>query len=268
MTVSKNRRGAIRAEKRSFSKSSQPLKPLNLKASRLVFGTIFFIVLTAISVNQYDSAMGFINTPISKVRMENQWQQVSEDEVGIALLEFMGTGFFNFDVRSAKQKLELMPWVEFVSVKRIWPDTLSIELQEEVAIARWGDSSYLNQTGEVIKPMTAAENQSLPTLNGPDGSQIEVMRQYQKLNQLLSPEGLRLTELDYSKRGSWDLTINDTIHVSAGKVDVFENITRLVTFITTRAEIDMADIASVDLRYRNGFAVKTVEQELSGVAVR
>jgi cell division septal protein FtsQ len=49
---------------------------------------------------------------------------------------------------------------------------------------------------------------------------------------------------------------------------VFENITRLVTFITNRAEIDMADIASVDLRYGNGFAVKTVEQELSGVAVR
>ena len=49
---------------------------------------------------------------------------------------------------------------------------------------------------------------------------------------------------------------------------MFENITRLVTFITNRAEIDMADIASVDLRYGNGFAVKTVEQELSGVAVR
>ena len=76
MTVAKNRQGAMRAEKRSFSKSSQPLKPVNRKASQLVFGTIFFIVLTGVSVNQYESVMGFINTPISKVRMENQWQQV------------------------------------------------------------------------------------------------------------------------------------------------------------------------------------------------
>lgn len=268
MAVVKNRQSGMRAEKRSFNKSSQPLKPVNRTASRLVFGTIFFVALAVVAVNQYGSVAGFINRPISKVRIENQWQQVSETEVGISLSEFMGTGFFNFDVRSAKQKLEQMPWVEFVSVKRIWPDTLSLELQEEVAIARWGDASYLNQTGEVISPLIAAVNQSLPSLSGPDGTQIEVMGQYQKLNQLLFPEGLRLTELDYSKRGSWELTLNDTIRVSAGKLNVFENITRLATFITTRSEIDLADIASVDLRYNNGFAVKTVEQELSGVAVR
>lgn len=268
MAVVKNRQSGMRAEKRSFNKPSQPLKPVNRTASRFVFGVILFITVTVVGVSQYGSVAGFINRPISKVRIENQWQQVSEKEVGTVLSEFMGTGFFNFDVRSAKQKLEQMPWVEFVSVKRIWPDTLSLELQEEVAIASWGNASYLNQTGQVIRPKIAAVNQSLPSLSGPDGTQIEVMRQYQKLNQLLSPVGLRLTELDYSKRGSWELTVNDTIRVSAGKQDVFENITRLVSFVTTRSEIDLADIASIDLRYSNGFAVKTVEQELSGVAVR
>jgi cell division protein FtsQ len=266
VTVAKNRQSGMRAEKRSFNKSSQPLKPVNRTASRVVLGTILFVVLAVTAVNQYGSVVGFINRPISKVRIENQWQQVSESEVGIALSEFMGTGFFN--VRGAKQKLEQMPWVEFVSVKRIWPDTLSLELQEEVAIARWGKASYLNQTGQVISPMTAAVDRSLPTLRGPDGSQIEVMLQYQKLNQLLSPEGLRLTELDYSKRGSWELTLNNTVRVSAGRQDVFENIARLVTFVTTKPGIDLADIASVDLRYNNGFAVKTIERELSGVAVR
>jgi cell division protein FtsQ len=268
VTVAKNRQSGMRAEKRSFNKSSQPLKPVNRTASRVVLGTILFVVLAVTAVNQYGSVVGFINRPISKVRIENQWQQVSESEVGIALSEFMGTGFLNFNVRGAKQKLEQMPWVEFVSVKRIWPDTLSLELQEEVAIARWGKASYLNQTGQVISPMTAAVDRSLPTLRGPDGSQIEVMLQYQKLNQLLSPEGLRLTELDYSKRGSWELTLNNTVRVSAGRQDVFENIARLVTFVTTKPGIDLADIASVDLRYNNGFAVKTIERELSGVAVR
>lgn len=268
MTVTKNRQSGMRPEKRSFSKSSQPLKPVNRTASRVVFGTLLVLVLGVFMLSQYDSVVGFINRPISKVRIENQWQQVTEAEVSVALSEFMGTGFFNFNVRSAKQKLEQMPWVEFVSVKRVWPDTLSLALQEEIAIAKWGDSSYLNQSGEVFKPLSDRANQSLPILRGPDGLQLEVMRQYQKLNQLLFPEGLRLSELDFSKRGSWELTLNDTIRVSAGKADVFENITRLVSFISARPEINLAEIASVDLRYNNGFAVKTVEQELAGVAVR
>ncbi len=85
MTVAKNRQSGMRAEKRSFNKSSQPLKPVNRTASRLVFGTILFVVLAVTAVNQYGSVVGFVNTPISKVRIENQWQQVSESEVGIAL---------------------------------------------------------------------------------------------------------------------------------------------------------------------------------------
>lgn len=268
MPASKARQSGLRAEKRSFSRSTQPLKPVNRKASRVVFGALLLIGCLIVAVTQYDSVMSGINRPISKIRIENQWRQVNEIEVSAALAEFMGTGFFNFNVRSAKEKLEEMPWVEFVSVKRIWPDTLSLALQEEVAIAKWGESSYLNQSGEVINPNKPSVNQSLPVLVGPEGSQVEVMQQYQRLNQLLFPEGLRLTELSYSQRGSWDLVLNEAIRVSTGKSEVFERVTRLVGFLNSRPDIELAEIASVDLRYNNGFAVKTIQQELSGVAAR
>lgn len=257
------KKSGIRTERRNVADSRQPLTSVTRKASKIVFGAVALSFLLAIVLTQASSVTGFLNRPISKVRIENRWQQVSEAEVSAVLSEFMGTGFFNFDVRGAKRKLEQMSWVEFVSVKRVWPDTLSLELQEEIAIAKWGSQSYLNQIGEVITPAKPAVNKSLPVLSGPEGAQVEVMQQYQQLNQLLLPEGLSLTSLSLSLRGSWVLTLNDSIQVAAGKADVFENITRLVSYITTQPSINIREIASVDLRYSNGFAVKAIEQNIN-----
>lgn len=257
------KRSGIRTEKRNMSDSRQPINSVTRKASKIVFAAVTLSFLFAVLFTQFGSVAGFLNRPISKIRIENRWQQVSEAEVSVALAEFMGTGFFNFNVRGAKEKLEQMPWVEFVSVKRVWPDTLSLELQEEIAIAKWGNQSYLNQIGEVITPSKPATNKSLPMLSGPEGSQVEVMRQYQQLNQLLFPEGLSLTSLNLSLRGSWVLTLNDSIRVAAGKSDAFENITRLVSYITRQPSINLREIASVDLRYSNGFAVKAIDKNIN-----
>ncbi|MFK7865171.1 MAG: cell division protein FtsQ/DivIB [Pseudohongiellaceae bacterium] len=263
-----NQKSGIRTERRSVEGASRPLSHVTRKASKIVLSAVVICGLLAVVVTQSSSVAGFMNRPISKVRIENRWQQTSEEEVAAVLSEFMGAGFFSFDVRGAKQKLEEMSWVEFVSVKRIWPDTLALELKEEIVIAKWGEGSYLNQIGEVITPDKPSRNLMLPELIGPVGSQVEVMRRYQQLNQLLLPEAISLSRLSLSLRGSWELTLNNSVQVAAGKDDVFENITRLVGFLTSQPSININDIASVDLRYNNGFAVKAVDQNMVGVAVR
>lgn len=261
-------KSGIRTERRNVERDAQSLSPMTQKASKIVLVTVLVSGVLAVVFTQFNSVAELVNRPISKVRIENRWQQVSEKEVAEVLAEFMGTGFFSFDVRSVKKKLERMSWVEFVSVKRVWPDTLSLELKEEIAIANWGEDAYLNQLGDVITPNKRAVNLALPELRGPEGSQVEVMQQYQQLNQLLLPEGILLSRLSLSLRGSWELTLNGSIQVAAGKEEVFENITRLVAFITTQPSININEIASVDLRYNNGFAVRAIEQNIAGVAVR
>lgn len=268
MAIKRVRANELRAEKRNFSKGSQPLKPVNKKASRIIFGSIASLIVVYSLFAKGADLAAYVNRPVSKIRVENQWQQITEAQVADVLSKFMGIGFFNLDTQGVKEELEALSWVRFASVKRIWPDTIALDVREEKAIARWGDGAYLNQAGEVFRPTTDASNLSLPLLSGPVDSQAEVMQQYLSLSQLLLPEDLRLSELALSPRGNWQLTLNESIRVSAGRVDAFANVSRLVDVLNRHGSINLNEIASIDLRYKNGFAVKNVTYDVVEVAAR
>jgi len=188
--------------------------------------------------------------------------------VGAMLLEYMGKGFFSFDVRGAKKKLEQNPWVAIAAVKRIWPDTLEIGLIEEVAIARWGEADLLSQYGEIFRVENSEQSAPLPNLAGPDNSQFRVMAQYQVLNQVLVPAGLRMKSLSLSARGSWSLMLNNGVKVNIGRVEAIGRVKRFVRFYNGEFRADTALIESVDLRYNNGFSVRRKSDDINGIAIR
>lgn len=224
------------------------------------------VCVALVMVQNRAGISGFLNRPVSKVRIENQWQRISEAEVGKVLAPFMGNGFFDFDVVAAKVELERHPWILQASVTRIWPDSLSLHLTEQVAIARWGDEKLLNQYGKLFQPENLQESNSLPLLTGPADSQKTVMLQYQKLNQILFPAGLRLSELSLSKRGSWEYVLNEQMQVTAGRDDVFEKTQRFIDFYKSQPLMQSSQFRSIDLRYGNGIAVRDIESAFTGVA--
>lgn len=263
-----NAGSGIRAVRRNSFVGHQPLKPkLSGKRARTVLA-VMSLGLVFVLVQNQSAISGFLNRPVNKVRIENQWQRINETEVSSLLATFMGNGFFDFDVGDVKRELEQHPWVLQASVKKMWPGTLSLQLTEQVAIARWGGQQLLNQYGELFQPGVIQEDSSLPLLTGPQGSQEFVMQQYQKLNQILFPAGLRLSGLSLSKRGSWEYLLNDGIQVSAGRKDVPEKTQRFVDFYQAQPLEQSSQFLSIDLRYGNGIAVKSSESELAGVASR
>ena len=258
----------IRAKRRNSGSTAQPLKP-KYSVKRLF---IFFVILMLCGIvfiqQNFEEMSPYINPLVSKVRIENQSQQLQSSEVRAALEGFMGNGFFNFDVTGVKVNLEKLPWISKVSVKRIWPDTLSLEITEQVAIARWGDSQLLNQHAEIFSPAEIQSFSSLPKLRGPEQSQFEVMQQYQIFSQILSPSGLKLTELSLSTRRSWELTLNEIMHVEVGRMQLMQKLERFVEFYDSQPSLAKAAFESIDLRYNNGIAVKSTQQDLTGVAIR
>lgn len=247
---------------------NQPLKPRYSPRRGLILLLSFSFSLGLLVQQNWQEVSGFINRPVSKVRIENQWQQVDDTEIRSLLVSFMGNGFFDFDVAGVKQKLEQHPWVLQASLKRVWPDTLSLQLTEQVAIARWGDTQLLNQYGELFEPEGVESLLTLPVLTGPDQLQQEVMQQYQRLSQILFPSGLRLSGLSLSRRGSWEMVLNETVQVVAGREDVIEKTQRFVEFYDKQPVTLSSQFQSVDLRYGNGIAIKNKESDLAGVAVR
>ena len=259
--------GGIHSTRRNSSSGNQPLKPKSSgKRGLYVFAAVMVCAAVVVAQNAANIS-GFLNRPVSKVRIENQWQRISEAEVSKVLASFMGNGFFDFDVLEAKVELELHPWILQASVTRIWPSTLSLHLTEQVAIARWGNEQLLNQYGEIFQPERLLELSALPLLTGPEESQETVMLQYQKLNQILFPAGFRLSGLSLSKRGSWEYLLNEQMQVAAGRDDVFEKTQRFIDFYLIQPLEQSSQFLSIDLRYGNGIAVGDTESDFAGVAI-
>lgn len=257
----------IHSTRRNSLAGNQPLKPKSSGRGGLYLFAAVLVCAALVAVSSRASISEFLNRPVSKVRIENQWQRINEVEVSAVLAPFMGSGFFDFNVGAAKSALESHPWVYQASVKRVWPDTLSLHVTEQVAIARWGEEQLLNQYGALFQPEGAQLMSALPILTGPEESQETVMAQYQKLNQILFPAGLRLSGLSLSKRGSWDFQLNENMQVSAGREGVFEKTQRFIDFYKSQSLEQSSQILSIDLRYGNGIAVKETSSDFTGVAI-
>ena len=268
MAVRKNKPKSASNAGRKLGSGSQPLNATRATYRKLIIVGLVFCGLVVVLHQNSEELLDRFSRQVTKVRMENQWQSVTEAEVQQLLAGFMGNGFFDFDVLGVRAELEQHPWIRRAAVKKIWPDSISLHLTEEVAIARWGEQSILNQYGEVFTPPTISHLSSLPLLHGPTDSQIQVMEQYRTMNQLFFQAGLRVTNLELSPRGNWTLQLNDQIQVTAGRSDVMGKLSRFLEFYATQPESDLAKMVEVDLRYANGLAVKSVAPELGAVASR
>lgn len=233
-----------------------------------VFAGVFCCLAILLTAANLQEIANFINRPVTKVKLENQWSKLSEREVSQLLAPYMGSGFFAFDVVQLKSDIERHPWVKQAAVQRVWPDSVSLRIDEKVAIARWGENQLLSQQGDRFSPAQMGNAASLPRLSGPEGSQQRVMEQYQFLNELFSPVDLRLSELRLSERGSWELVVNDRIAIAAGREKIIERVNRFISFYQQESDFDRLAIVSVDLRYDNGLAIALNGEEPSGVAIR
>ena len=131
----------------------QPLKPVNLKIVSLLTGGLFIISICFLTPFNVTDFVNYIDRPITKIRMENQWEYIDSQEVRNLVSLKIGTGFFRFDVKGLKSDLEELPWVDKASISRLWPNTLSLNLREQVAIAYWNDERLLNSRGEIFSPI-------------------------------------------------------------------------------------------------------------------
>lgn len=263
--LSRTSTGSVRARNHAVNASGSSSH--GIRRSHVVMGVLGCTLILSVAAN-LEGINNFVNRPVSKIKLESQSARINESEVGRLVAKYIGTGFFGFDVNGLKADIERHPWVRQASVTRVWPDSVALNIQERIAIARWGDTELLSQQGERFSPPNIGSASVLPRLSGPEGSQAKVMQQFQFLNELFSPVDLRLSELTLSERGSWDLVVNDRIAIAVGREKLIERVNRFIAFYQQETDFDRDAIAKVDLRYDNGLAIARVDESLPGVASR
>ena len=209
----------------------------------------------------WDALEPFLNPPLSRVEIHGELRRLEEGEIRAVLEPYAGVGFFELDLEQLREQLESLQWVATAAAGRRWPDTLSVRISEETVIARWGEDRLITQRGRLIAPDSAAIDVALPLLDGPPDSQFEVMRQYQRLNQLLYPAGLRLSGLHVSPRQSWRLQLNGVTEVVLGSEDLVNRLQRYVDFYLNLPEVERRRHEVADLRYGSRFSIRMREAE-------
>lgn len=164
-------------------------------------------------------------------------------------------GFLGADLSRIQRQLEQLPWVYQAVVRRQWPSALEIHVVEQLPIARWGDSSFLNHEGELFHPSGKSSWEFLPVLTGVDGQEQELIRAYQYISESLRPMALAVSELASNDRGQLRAVLSSGTELLLGSSELSERLDRFTTLYQASGETISTEIERVDLRYHSGLAV-------------
>lgn len=194
--------------------------------------------------------------PIREVRIEGTFVYLERDEFARQIESVAQGGFFDVDLEGIKEAAAMLPWVDSIVIRRLWPDRLVIQVTEKRALARWQEDALISDRGELFYPKEAAHFPAgLVVLKGASGSERKVYKALQQFEARAKTVPMRISEVGVDARGGWWVTWGDGIQLTLGKELVFERFERFVRSYSQIQAISQAPIESVDMRYRNGFAV-------------
>lgn len=79
------------------------------------------------------------------------------------------TSLIGFDVHEARLRIESLPWVEDVAVRKVYPSTLEVRVDERAPFAIWQHGAALTlieADGTVIAPLSGQRHATLPLVVG------------------------------------------------------------------------------------------------------
>lgn len=220
-----------------------------------IFIKSFLAILLAISlIIGYNYLKDSRHLPIRTVNVSGQLTYFNPETVQSLLEPFVAQSFFTVKVQGVQRALDAQPWIATAQVARVWPDTLSVRLQERVPIAYWGNAEFVSDEGELFSPKDLPDL-PLVKLGGPDEQVHTVLMMLQEFNKTLQPLDVRVSSLQLNARRAWQAELTNGVELHMGSVDVLPRLERFVKSYPKTFRSNPDAITYVDLRYTNGFVV-------------
>lgn len=201
-----------------------------------------------------------VDAPIGVILVRGQYTQVDQAQIQKMVEPLLSGGFISLDLQRIRDGLERHPWIEEASISRQWPDSVVIRLVEEVPIARWGDTAFLNHRGERLEIGDNSMLSHLPVLEGVERSERQMMRSYRQMAQMLQPAELRIAALKRDARDAWRLTLTNDLELVIGRDQIIEKMRRFLLVWDQHLRTRATEVDRVDIRYDNGVAVQWMEK--------
>lgn len=251
----KEKRAQARRTQRTRRPASEWLKP-----TLAVLTLVCSVIGLALMLNWMQDTAQW---PVRTVRVEGQLLQLDKAALQQEVMPLAENGFFNLDVSRIQQRVKQMAWVDQVSVRRVWPDQLTVRVLEQKPVARWGDKGFLNARAQLFEPGQPANLSGLPQLQGPQGYEERVLGMYLRLLEMVHPLRLGIDKLRLDARRTWQVQLSNGLTVEVGRTDPEGRIARFVRVYPAILATGNGQVVAVDLRYSNGFTVRWQQTEES-----
>ncbi|RUO80077.1 cell division protein DivIVA [Idiomarina tyrosinivorans] len=228
----------------------------------LSFAFFVAIILTALigGWQLYQALLDERQAPLDQLSVQGELRYVQPEQVRAALNRGTIGSFFSADVNALRQRVEQLPWVATASLRKVWPDRLSVYVVEQQPVAHWNHDRLLNEQGQVFKAAVTKDH-ALPSLYGPEDAVAETLQRYRELQSLLSINGFAIDALRLSPRFAVNIVLTNGIELRLGREAAGERVKRFIdVYETIKKQSDKA-IDYVDCRYDTGVAVSWRDKE-------
>lgn len=239
------------------------------------------LALVAVAVIAAALIAWLINRPyfnIARIYIEAMQEADKLEHVSPAVVKAtVGTrlqgNFFTAQLDDIRKVFETVPWVRRAKIKRVWPNTLRVSLEEQQPLALWNENAMINTWGETFSANRGElpDNWQLPQFYGPDNAERLVVQRYAELAHLLAPLNLSVKAIELSPRYAWSVELSDGLRLSLGRDPGADEAdphgrggalsfaARIAQFVEAWPKLQQQlagrAVRSADLRYPNGFAI-------------
>ncbi|KQV38480.1 MULTISPECIES: cell division protein FtsQ/DivIB [unclassified Rhizobium] len=166
------------------------------------------------------------------------------------------TSLVALDIAEARKLIGEMPWVEAVSVRKVYPGTIEVALKERKAFGIWqhgSDLSLIEKSGSVIAPLRDNKFAELPLFVGRD-AETAAADFYEKFSAW--PEIRDRVKAYVRVAGRrWDLQLDNGIVIKLPEQDL-ERAMEVLSTMEEGQQLLERDIAAVDLRLEDRTTIR------------
>ncbi|MDX1434892.1 MAG: FtsQ-type POTRA domain-containing protein [Gammaproteobacteria bacterium] len=201
---------------------------------------------------------------VDSVRIAGEFKHVDRAVLERTIAGEITRGFFEVDVQAVRAAALELEWVRDASVRRVWPDALHVAIVEREPVARWNGTALLERDGSLFRPTVLPEDPALTDLAGPDDAEREVLAALARFRAALGDLGGGVERLEMVARGGWRVGLGNGVELRLAQGQDASTLRRFADVAPGVFAGGMSGIASVDLRYTNGFAVLEKETRVEG----
>lgn len=240
-------------------------QPISTYFFRFSLGLLSFLTVVWIAQQLYDPH----TMPIDHIKVQGDFPEDFTPELKRAILSFTQEGMLRLNVTALSKRLQENSWVETVKIKRIFPNSLHIQLMARKPIAIFqsvaADGSetkrLFDETGYLFELKNKNQVTSeLPCLIGPMAQSKQLLRYYREIEAILNVHQVKVSILRLDTQQRIYMKLNNNIELQLGHINPINQLRQLLSIYPLILH-QPHKVASIDLRYPRGMAIKRHEGE-------